>query len=284
MKKKTKNPDDKAGKCLNVGPGNCSKANSGEIIYIDKYSDFVCPECETELEEIKESSSFPWWLIIVAVIVVSGGIAAFFLLGNGGKSTETDVKDEGTEKIEKIEKTLTEITAVTLSETEIELKVKEKAMIAITTEELKDAELIWTSKNTGIATVSDKGEITGVSKGETVVTVNYKDLSASVKVVVKAAETTGEKKVIPSGGGGSRSGTLKFPYGTYAGDIKNGKADGQGRLTYSQRTLISADDPKQRYAEPGEWVEGTWYDNKLDFGKLFGTNGAQKESLMIGRR
>lgn len=79
------------------------------------------------------------------------------------------------------------------------------------------------------------------------------------------------------------SGTLTLPYGTYVGDIKNGRAEGQGKMTYNVRTLISKHDSKKRYAEPGEYVIGTWYGGQLDFGKLFAKNGDIKETLTIGR-
>ena len=79
------------------------------------------------------------------------------------------------------------------------------------------------------------------------------------------------------------SGTLTLADGVYVGDIKNGKANGPGKMTYKVRTLISKYDRQKRYAEPGEYVIGTWYDGKLDFGKLFTSGGDFKETLTIGR-
>lgn len=81
----------------------------------------------------------------------------------------------------------------------------------------------------------------------------------------------------------SGSGTLNLNYGTYVGDIKSGKADGQGKMTYNQKTLISKHDKQQRYAEAGQSVIGTWYGGELDFGKLYDNQGTVIETLTIGR-
>ncbi|MFI3292096.1 MAG: hypothetical protein SNG27_01655 [Rikenellaceae bacterium] len=78
-------------------------------------------------------------------------------------------------------------------------------------------------------------------------------------------------------------GTVKFAYGTYVGDLKNGRASGQGKMTYTKSALISPHDRKKRYAEPGQYIIGTWYDNKLDMGKLYNSNGTLIEIIQIGR-
>lgn len=95
-------------------------------------------------------------------------------------------------------------------------------------------------------------------------------------VVQPATTTTTTTTTAPSN-------TLSFAYGKYTGDIKNGKADGQGKMVYSTRTLISKYDRKQRYAEPGQYIIGTWYNNLLDNGQLFAPNGDMLEVITIGR-
>ena len=95
-------------------------------------------------------------------------------------------------------------------------------------------------------------------------------------VVQPATTTTTTTTTAPSN-------TLSFAYGKYTGDIKNGKADGQGKMVYSTRTLISKYDRKQRYAEPGQYIIGSWYNNLLDNGQLFAPNGDMLEVITIGR-
>lgn len=80
-----------------------------------------------------------------------------------------------------------------------------------------------------------------------------------------------------------KPGTLNFEYGVYSGDTKGGKASGMGKMEYSQRTLISEYDRKKRYAEAGQYVIGSWYDNKLEFGKLYDSDGTVVGVLTIGR-
>lgn len=76
----------RTGKCINFG--NCAKADRQEIIELDITEDFVCPECNSDLEEelSKNSGGGPKKGliigIIVAVLLLGGGAAAFFLLGD----------------------------------------------------------------------------------------------------------------------------------------------------------------------------------------------------------
>ncbi len=77
--------------------------------------------------------------------------------------------------------------------------------------------------------------------------------------------------------------TLQLSYGRYSGDIENGKASGMGKMVYTKRTLISKYDRKKRYAEVGQYVIGNWYNNELDFGKLYNKNGDIIETIIIGR-
>ncbi len=76
--------------------------------------------------------------------------------------------------------------------------------------------------------------------------------------------------------------TLKFDYGTYKGETVNGLRDGQGVMTFTKRYLISPKDLKKRYAEPGDYVSGTWVEGNIVNGKLFDKNGEQIETLLIG--
>ena len=64
------------GKCINFG--NCAKADNHEIIELSFTEDFVCPECNSDLQEIKTKKRglFPA-KTIASMFVVS---VCFFVL------------------------------------------------------------------------------------------------------------------------------------------------------------------------------------------------------------
>jgi len=75
-----------------------------------------------------------------------------------------------------------------------------------------------------------------------------------------------------------------FPNGdTYFGFLKNGKMHGKGKYYFKTGGLISKDDPMERKAEAGDYVEGDWIEGELYKGYLFDKNGTRKERLIIGR-
>jgi len=77
-------------------------------------------------------------------------------------------------------------------------------------------------------------------------------------------------------------GKLHFTYGDYIGDLKNGKMDGLGVLKFTERQLISTKDPKKRFAEVGDYLDGVWFDGFFVNGKLFKQDGTLKETVIIG--
>ncbi len=101
--------------------------------------------------------------------------------------------------------------------------------------------------------------------------------------LVVEEEVAEEEVVAPPKPKPITNGTINFSFGTYVGDLKNGAAEGQGRMTYKIRTKISKYDRENRYAEAGQSVVGTWYNNNLDFGKLYDAQGNLIETLTIGR-
>lgn len=76
--------------------------------------------------------------------------------------------------------------------------------------------------------------------------------------------------------------TIKFSYGYYKGETLNGKMHGYGTLYFNQQQVISTKDPKNRIADRGDYVSGTWYNGFLDQGKWFSENGEQKGHIIIG--
>ena len=56
-------------------------------------------------------------------------------------------------------------------------------------------------------------------------------------------------------------GTVKLSYGTYTGELKNGKPHGYGTVTYSTNWKIVSS--KDFIAEPGDTFEGEFRDGKI---------------------
>ncbi len=69
---------------------------------------------------------------------------------------------------------------------------------------------------------------------------------------------------------------------TFTGTIKNGYPDGYGTYTFKQRRRIDMHDEKQRFAEKGDYIEGTWTNGHLNFGEWYGSNGVKKEFIELG--
>lgn len=79
------------------------------------------------------------------------------------------------------------------------------------------------------------------------------------------------------------SGTINLPYGKYEGEIKNGKPHGQGTLTYNKREQVSKKDIKERYAEKGQYLTGSFENGEVIIGRLFDEQGTLLEVMNIGK-
>lgn len=145
---------------------------------------------------------------------------------------------------------------------------------AIPTE--NDEELMWSTTNPNVATVSAEGVVHAIGAGTATITLlsDKSGKEANTTVTVKKKNTGG------STGGTDTSvnkkrGTLNLGYASYSGDIKYGKMDGAGVLTYKQKHAAGRDfkTGEQVYAEPGERVDGVWNNGYLSSGTLFKNNG-----------
>lgn len=123
----------------------------------------------------------------------------------------------------------------------------------------------WTSSDESIASVSADGKITALKAGNVEITVQNGDAKDAVKIEVK-----------DNGGG------VNLGYGTYTGQIRNGKPEGQGRIVYTKAHRIAKYDIQGRVAQPGESVSGVFHDGEITIGKHFDAYGNFIESLNIG--
>ena len=85
--------------------------------------------------------------------------------------------------------------------------------------------------------------------------------SAAVDTTIKKTEDTGKSGRKDESNGGVRKGTVNLPYGSYTGDLKNGKPHGYGTITYtvSHRIVPS----KDFVANPGDTFEGEFRDGQI---------------------
>jgi serine/threonine protein kinase len=77
---------------------------------------------------------------------------------------------------------------------------------------------------------------------------------------------------------------LTFNNGNYyQGSIKDGKMHGKGIFYFVNEDIISKNDPMERRAESGCYIEGDWFNGDLYKGKLFDKNGKLKDRITLGR-
>ena len=86
----------------------------------------------------------------------------------------------------------TELTGISLTESEIVLQVGETHTFTITAAPddaiVDNAQLLWSSSNPKVATVDDTGVVTALSSGSTVISVHFGNLSAQSNVTVQAGK------------------------------------------------------------------------------------------------
>lgn len=106
-----------------------------------------------------------------------------------------------------------------------------------------------------------------------------------VTVAPEKKKSESLKKSIPEGNDHLtnvvRQGVLSLGYATWKGNIKRGKPDGKGIMTFSSSHRIDSRDSKGRIAEAGDKVEGSYLNGHLSFGKWYKSDGTT-ETIMIG--
>ena len=270
------------GKCVNIGKP-CSKALKKYVIEADK-TNFVCPECGGKLVPCdgpvtdpdslkKEGTGIPSKTITPPpskkLIFIIGGIVALAVIGGGtayylSSSEERPIP------------------------TKLEIVDYDPALWVGTTDTLTvkstpadaKATYIWSSSNESVATVMD-GIVRVVGEGETTITVKVKgneEISASAKFFAENYEETPVDE--PKGKGQETQKPVSTPasdkldlgFATYQGDIKNGKPEGNGTMTFKSRHIIPGS-KGDIVAEPGEYVVGPWRNGEVNLVTLHQKNG-----------
>ncbi len=229
------------GVCLNDG---CSKCKSKEVQQIPVRKELVCAECGKSLRECRRPLT--WWekhgkkVIGGSAVVAILGIGGILLLCNDSTASDSAGK------------------AVASSGTST-----------------RGGSKTTTRKTSGggSKTVSDPDTIAG---GETTQKPQHDggdnassapDATVSDKVREEPQPKAEPKNTEPMNG----RGTLNLGYGKYVGDIRNGKPDGAGVLTYTKAQKVVS--TKEIVAQPGERIEGVFENGKATFVTLYKKDG-----------
>ena len=69
---------------------------------------------------------------------------------------------------------------------------------------------------------------------------------------------------------------------TFDGAIIDGYPDGYGIYTFKKRRRIDMHDEKERWAEAGDYIDGTWNHGHLNYGNWCRADGTPKEYIVLG--
>jgi hypothetical protein len=258
------------------------------MIELDFTEDFVCPECNSELEEKASTGGGGPKKgliigIIAAVVALVGGLSAYFLL-----SSDTSIKE------------------LTFSESQVAVTVGDTRRLTykVKPDGASAKGLVWNSSDNAVATVSE-GTVTAVAAGEVRISLSTPDgkVSAQCAVTVNqsesrqsgGSETGGNETGSPESSdiaaalkaghvtdNGNGTGTISTPYGNYQGDLKDGKANGNGTFQFFKTCRISRRDDRQREGASGDYLIGQFENNEVLQAKWYDKEKNQKGTIMIG--
>lgn len=256
------------GKCVNIGKP-CSKALKKYVIEADK-TNFVCPECGGKLVPCDGPITDPDSLKKVGgsipvnqptsnnkLIPIIGSIVALATIGGGVVYYLTSSEKEPIPQL-KIE----------YFNSEILIGTNDTLRVSLTPADMK-ATYIWSSNNEVVATVTD-GIVKAVGEGEVTITVKvegHEEISDSAKFYVKKTPKDAPKTPCKV-----NHNKIDLGFATYQGDIKNGKPEGNGIMTFKSPNIIPGS-KGDIVAEPGECVVGTWRNGEVNLVTLHQRNG-----------
>lgn len=120
--------------------------------------------------------------------------------------------------------------------------------------------VFFKSENTQVATVTDNGLLTAISPGTTTITATSDRTKTSISIQVKVKNESTPKNFIDLG------------YATYEGDLKNGKPEGNGTMTFKQRAVVPGSKGDEE-AQPGEYAQGKWCNGEVNLVTLYKKDG-----------
>lgn len=231
------------GMCLN---DSCEKSKNHERIEIVGRKDFVCPECGKPLKECPPPQSTPWgkYVAIAAAVLVLGGAGAYFALSGNEKPTEST---------ESAESVATDQTSETTEEPTDDATDVAQAEEDTMPEVAPDA--------TDNASAEQKEPAKPVEKVTT------------PKTAEKAKETGKTKKTQSPQPVNRPYGTVRVAYGSYTGDLRNGKPHGHGTVKFSTTYTINS----SIVAHAGDSYEGEFRDGRISGGPGYWSHDGDKK-------
>lgn len=226
----------------------CAKADAQEIIEIDSIETLSgtpeCPHCHQQtLEEVEAGGSKKKMIMIISAVVVAviAVVICILLFGNGPKKKRTKVNMASKPQTEAVTKDGKESADdVENSETADDIELSGAGTPAI--------------EKPGLDAATDGKPVPGKP-------VEGTETSAAkepAKEKTKTAEKSGTTKTTTAKNG---HGTVNLGYGTYTGDLKNGKPHGHGVITYTkQHKIVSS---KDFVANPGDTFEGDFREGRI---------------------
>lgn len=261
---------------------NCSNAKSRKVIELDELDDFICPECHSELHEIKKEGGIkPKLIIIIAALVVllgGGGAAAYLLYFNQPKVKE-----------------------ICLNKTKAEIELPEgffsflyDTLTVTSNPKIDDAKYVWSSSNEELASVTDGVVDIKDGNGEVTIRVALADNpqikdSCVYTITYQPSDSYDEESDLDEteeDGSVSKEELLNTPgkvdlgYAIYDGPRKNGKPNGMGgTVTFKRAYSIDLKKAPAEYVnvyKGDKIVNAKFIDGRLVQGEIHFTDGTRR--------
>ena len=163
------------------------------------------------------------------------------------------------------------------------------------TPEDQNENIIWSSNDESIATVSPRGKVEALKVGEVLIIAKTErtGIADTAKVSVEGPAEAPEEKSAETSAPPAKptatptakpaapaSGSKNLGYATFKGSWPN---DVNGRMIFKSSHVIDSKDPKKRVAEAGDYVIGEWSNGHLVQGIWYGSDNQVKGSVIIGK-
>jgi hypothetical protein len=163
------------------------------------------------------------------------------------------------------------------------------------TPEDQNENIIWSSNDESIATVSPRGKVEALKVGEVLIIAKTErtGIADTAKVSVEGPAEAPEEKSAETSAPPAKptatptakpatpaSGSKNLGYATFKGSWPN---DVNGRMIFKSSHIIDSKDPKGRVAEAGDYVIGQWSNGHLVQGIWYGSDNQVKGSIIIGK-
>ena len=163
------------------------------------------------------------------------------------------------------------------------------------TPEDQNENIIWSSNDESIATVSPRGKVEALKVGEVLIIAKTErtGIADTAKVSVEGPAEAPEEKSAETSAPPAKptatptakpatpaSGSKNLGYATFKGSWPN---DVNGRMIFKSSHIIDSKDPKGRVAEAGDYVIGEWSNGHLVQGIWYGPDNQVKGSIIIGK-